>query len=149
MIARATARVAPTIDVDVSNRLLGIVGATLAVALEVNQPAAKHRLYTGCQHHLSFSQALGKIADHIDIRITETFGFLANERAPARYVLNNLTALCLGQTTIHLRTSWELIETLQRHARASQKHRAYRILSRELCHLRGKKGDAFDHVMVC
>lgn len=51
-----------------------------------------HRLDTGCQHHLSFSQALGKIADHIDIGIPETFGFLANERAPARDVLNNLAA---------------------------------------------------------
>src|SRR5205085_2415570 len=54
-----------------------------------------------------------------------------------------------GQTAIPLRTSGELIETLQRHTRASQKYRTYRILSRELCHLRWKKVDAFDHVMVC
>src|SRR5947209_6235644 len=52
----------------------------------------KHCLDTGCQHHLRFSQALGKIAGHIDIGIPETFGFLANERAPARDILNNLTA---------------------------------------------------------
>jgi hypothetical protein len=66
----------------------GSGGRELSQAVE--SCSHKHRLDTGCQHTLSFSQALGKIADHIDIRIPETFGFLANERAPARDVLNNL-----------------------------------------------------------
>src|SRR5262245_23359891 len=97
------------------------------------------RLYTTCQHRLGFIQTLRKIADRIDVGIAGTFGLLPKERTHEWYVLRNLTAHRLRQIAIPHRMSWELIETLQRHSGAPQKHRAELILKSKLRNLRWKK----------
>src|SRR5262245_2757269 len=80
----------------VSSRKLA-TGASFLVSMKTSR---KLRSYTGCQHSLGLAQPLGKIANRIDIGITETFGFLPNELTPEWYVLRNLAAHGLGQTAI-------------------------------------------------
>src|SRR5581483_7898501 len=78
----------------------------------------------GCQGSLRLILAPGKVAGHIDIHVPKTAGLLANERAPMRDILSNLTPKCLGQLAIPWRASREASEVLQCQLRASQKHRA-------------------------
>ena len=66
-----------------------------AISLLSRCASAVSLTYTGRQYQLSVDQTLGKIACHIDIGVPETFSFLANERAPAWDILNNLAAECL------------------------------------------------------
>src|SRR5688572_7273911 len=94
-------------------------------------------------------QAYGKIAARIDIGIAETLAFLADELALARHILNDPAAHLLRQTAVPRRTSRELVERLQCHAGAPQKHRADRILSGKLCGLRREKVNPFDHITLC